>query len=235
MKRISLMLATAVAILSSCNNHSPEQGGKTENAQYQKLYENSMKLKDVHTGIYAIQMILLTDSTNNLRDSLPEMYGAINNINACMETNEASLKRHPNEEKYKNIKVLCLQQLGDVNGQFVLLEDLYQTTKKPQYIANIVSLQLNAGQVKEANKTIEFIINEYRNNKTDSLDIFLDEVNKERVPVLAAAYNMKGYVYMQQRNIPAAKEAYYKAMEIYPDFQMPQRNLEMIITGRYRQ
>jgi tetratricopeptide (TPR) repeat protein len=164
---------------------------------------------------------------------LPELYGAVNNVEACMQTNEDALTRHPKLEKYLNIKVLCLQQIGDMDGQFMLLDQLYKETHKPQYVAQMASLQLAGGQTAEAIKTIDFIISEYKNNKTDSLDIFLDEVNKQKVPVLAAAYNMKGYIYMQKKDITNAKEMYFKALEIYPEFEMPKRNLEAIFARKY--
>ncbi|MES2558468.1 MAG: hypothetical protein V4590_01920 [Bacteroidota bacterium] len=233
MKRFLFILSASALLFAACKNGNQGKPESAENGIYQKLYEKSIKLKDIHTAIYAIQMVLMTDSANSLRDSLPELYGAVNNIEACMQTNEETLKRHPNNEKFKNIKVLCLQQVGDVDGQFLLLEDLYKTTKKPQYIAQIASLQLAAGQTKQAVETIDFIISEFRNNKTDSLDIFLDETNKQKVPVLAAAYNMKGYVYMQKKDITNAKEMYFKALEIYPDFVMPKRNLEAIFARKY--
>ena len=232
MKRIIIILSATAIFCISCNRgNKPESVNVNDN--YQKLYEKSMKLKDLHTSIYAIQMILLTDSTNALRDSLPELYGAINNIEACMVTNEETLKRYPNDEKFLNIKVLYLQQLGDMDGQFILLEKLYQQTKKPQYIAQMASLQLAGGQAKEAMNTINFILEEFKNNKTDSLDIFIDEQNKQKVPVLAAAYNMKGYVYMQRKDITNAKEMYFKALEIFPNFEMPKRNLEAIFARKY--
>jgi len=50
--------------------------------------------------------------------------------------------------------------------------------------------------------------------------------------VNAAAWNMKGYIYMQQKNIEKAKECYFKALEIYPEFVMPKRNLEMIFSRK---
>jgi tetratricopeptide (TPR) repeat protein len=232
MKRFLILLSTSALLFTACKN-----GGETpapaEQKVYEKVYTESMKLKDLHSAIFAIQMILLDDSTNSLRDSLPELYGAVNNIEACMITNEAAIKRHPNEEKYLNIKVLCLQQIGDLDGQFMLLDQLYKQTNKPQYIAQMASLQLAGGQPKEALKTIDFIIKEYKDNKTDSLDIFLDEVNKQKVPVLAAAYNMKGYIFMQRKDITNAKEMYFKALEIYPEFEMPKRNLEAIFARKY--
>jgi tetratricopeptide (TPR) repeat protein len=232
MKRFLVLLSLSALVFTACKNGNDTAAPK-ENNVYEKLYSQSMKLKDLNTAIFAIQMILMDDSTNTLRDSLPELYGAVNNIEACMTTNEDAIKRHPNEEKYLNIKVLCLQQIGDFDGQFVLLDQLYKQTHKPQYIAQMASLQLAGGQAKEAMKTIDFIIKEYKNNTTDSLDIFLDEVNKQKVPVVAAAYNMKGYVYMQRKDITNAKEMYFKALEIYPDFEMPKRNLEAIFARKY--
>lgn len=232
MNRLFLLSFAFLLLVVSCKNN-PASSNASGSDDYQKLYQKSMKLKDLNTAIYAIQMILIQDSTNALRDSLPELYGAVNNIEACMLTNEETLKRYPKEEKFLNIKILCLQQVGDMNGQFVLLEQLYQQTKKPQYIAQMASLQLAAGDSKEAIKTIDYIINEFQGNKTDSLDIFLDEQNKQKVPVLAAAYNMKGYVFMQRKDIKNAKEMYFKALEIYPEFEMPKRNLEAIFARKY--
>ncbi len=232
MKKVFILVSVSALFLAACTSKT-EQPSTSDNGPYQQLFEKSMKLKDIHTAIYAAQMILLTDSTNILRDTLPELYGAVNNLEACMQTTEDALKRHPNEEKYLNIKVLYLQQIGEMDEQFRILEQLYAQTKKPQYIAQIASLQLAGGQPKEAMKTIDFIITEYKDNKTDSLDIFLDEVNKQKVPVVAAAYNMKGYVYMQRKDITNAKEMYFKALEIYPEFEMPKRNLEAIFARKY--
>lgn len=232
MKRFLFILSATALLFTACKDGNQPKAESTEKNVYEKLYDKSIKLKDLHTAIYAIQMVLMTDSANSLRDSLPELYGAVNNIEACMQTNEETLKRHPNEEKFKNIKVLCLQQIGDMDGQFLLLEDLYKTTKKPQYIAQMVNIQLASGQTKEAVETIDFILSEFRNNKTDSLDVFIDENNRQRVPVLAAAYNMKGYVYMQKKDINNAKEMYFKALEIYPQFEMPKRNLEAIFARK---
>jgi tetratricopeptide (TPR) repeat protein len=233
MKRFLFFLSTSALLLTACKNGGGQSSGNGSDSTYHRLYTKSIKLKDLNTAIFAIQMVLLNDSADGLRDSLPELYGAVNNVEACMQTNEDALKRHPNEEKYLNIKVICLRQIGDMDGQFILLDQLYKQTHKPQYVAQMASLQLAGGQTSEALKTINFILEEYKNNKTDSLDIFLDEMNSQKVPVVAAAYNMKGYIYMQRKDITNAKEMYFKALEIYPEFEMPKRNLEAIFARKY--
>jgi tetratricopeptide (TPR) repeat protein len=89
------------------------------------------------------------------------------------------------------------------------------------------------GNAREALKITERILTEFKNNKTDSLDVMIDERNRQKVPVLAAAHNMRGYIFMQQKNINKAKEEFFAALEIYPDYVMPKQNLEMIFARKY--
>ncbi|MFA6260705.1 MAG: tetratricopeptide repeat protein [Bacteroidia bacterium] len=230
--RTYLILGILLVSSISCNyslDVKSDENSKT--AEYQQLYERSMKIKDLQTAITAIQLILLEDSSSTLRDSLPELYGAVNNLDACMATNEEALKRNPNSEKYKNIKVLCLQQIGDLDGQFTLLKDLFETTDKPQYLAQIAAIQIATDNLKDANETIDLMMTKYAKS-TDSLEVFVDERRKQMVPVIAAAWNMKGYIYMQQKNISKAKDAFFAALEIYPDFVMPKNNLEAIFARK---
>ena len=51
---------------------------------------------------------------------------------------------------------------------------------------------------------------------------------------MAALWNMKGFGYMQQKNIEKAKEAFFQSMEIYPEFVMPKRNLQLIFDRKMR-
>ena len=227
MKPVLLIFST---FLLACNPPEPTVQ-PNKNDDYKKMYEHSIRIKDFNSAIAAIQLILVNDSNNPLRDSLPELYGVVNNLHSCLITTEASLKKYPKDEKFKNLKVLCLQQTGDLDGQMVLLKDLYESTGKAQYISQIASMQIGTGNLKDASETIDLILSRYKES-TDSLDIFLDETNKQKVPVNAAAWNMKGYIYMQQKEIESAKEAYFKALEIFPDFVMPKRNLESIFSRK---
>lgn len=229
MRTLIIIFAGMVTLFSCKENNTP---ASSTHADYQKLFDRSMAVKDYSTAITAIQFILLTDSTHALRDSLPELYGAVNNVSACLQTVDETLKRHPKEEKFLNLKLLCLQELGRIDEQFAMLRNLYETTNKPQYIAQIASIQVATGNMNDARETIDTILVKYKDSK-DSLDVFVDETNKQKVPVTAAAWNMKGYIYMQQKNIDKAKECYFKALEIYPNFMMPRRNLEMIFARKY--
>jgi tetratricopeptide (TPR) repeat protein len=219
----------ALTLFFACKPSSNQGTGAT--ADHKKLYEKSVAMKDYQTAITAIQMVLLSDSTNGLRDSLPELFGAVNNVQACLSAVTESLKRYPNDEKFQNIKLICLQETGEVDEQFAILTNLYKSTGKVQYIAQIASLQVGTGNLAEARKTIDNILANYKGSK-EILEVFADERTKQQVPVEAAAWNMLGFVYMQQKNLEKAKECYFKALEIYPDFAMPKRNLDLIFSRK---
>jgi tetratricopeptide (TPR) repeat protein len=232
----AVIIFTAIAFLFiSCNNKqtSSEQTGASVIDANIKLYEHAMKAKDFQTAITAIQYILLEDSTHQFRDSLPELFGAVNNLEACLMATESAMIRYPDNEKYKTIMLICLQQIGDFEGQTVLLNDLYQQTKKPEYVIQIVTMLIQTGQLKQASKTIDELMKEFKNSK-ESIEVAKDENSKQRVPIMAALWNMKGYTYLQMKNVDKAKEAFFKALEIDDKFEMPKRNLNMIFDNRMR-
>lgn len=220
--------AIAATVLFACNN----AGKQTNKDTYKKLYDKSMELKDYPTAIMAIQMMLLEDSTlTAYQDSLPELYAATNNIEACANTIDVTMKRHPKEEKFLQVKALVQQETGDYEGVMATYNTLYETTQKLPYLYQVGTLHFSSGRMDEAVKIVDLILSKAPDSK-DSLDIFVNEQQKQKVPVLAAALNFKGYIYAQQRNMPEAKKYFEAAIRSFPDFVMARRNLQQLTGGR---
>ncbi|MBP9187394.1 MAG: tetratricopeptide repeat protein [Bacteroidia bacterium] len=233
---MKLLITTAIAAtltLTACNtNNAPTGNASLE--KFKTLYKTSYDLKDIPTAITAVQLILSEDSTNTLRDSLPSMYLAVQNIEACYTTTEAALKRHPEDEEYAKYKMLCLEQLGKADELFALAKNLYAKTGKAEYMYKIASVQLVTGEFDAATKSINEMMEKYKNT-TDSVDIFIDQGQSQRVPIVAACWNMKGYLFIQTQKYQKAGEAYQKAIQIFPDFVMARRNLQQLIQGAQQQ
>jgi tetratricopeptide (TPR) repeat protein len=221
----------AASVLFACNNKQAPQSSTTSHTNYKRLYEKSMDFKDYPTAIMAIQMMLLEDSTlTAYQDSLPELYAATNNIEACSKTIDVTLSRHPKEEKFLQVKALVQQETGDYAGVFTTYTTLYETTKKLSYLYQIGTLHFSAGKLDEASKTVDLILTKAETSK-DSLDIFVNEQQKQKVPILAAALNFRGYIYAQQRNLSEAKVYFEAAIKVFPDFVMAQRNLQQLMSA----
>ncbi|TAE86331.1 MAG: tetratricopeptide repeat protein [Bacteroidetes bacterium] len=224
-----LTTISAVVLLSACNQKSV-----TDVKSLEVLYKKSYDLKDISTAITSVQLILLQDSTHALRDSLPAMYLSVQNIDACLTTTEDALKRKPNDEELLKYKMLCLEQLGKGEELLTLSNDLYNKTKKSEYLYKSVSVQLAMGNFEVASKNIDDMMEKYKGS-TDSVDMIIGEGQNQRVPILAACWNMRGYVYIQTQKYQQAAEAYQRAIQIFPDFVMARRNLQQLIQSAQQQ
>lgn len=229
MRKLILTLAAA-SVLAACNNTSDNAATDKLTALYKKSYD----LKDIPTAITAVQLLLQHDSTNALRDSLPSMYFAVQNISACLTTTNASLTRNPENEDLNNLKLLCLEQQGEGKEVLALASKLYAKTGKVEYIYKQASVQLMSGDFEVAGKTIQTMMDKYKAAK-DSVDIFIDQSQAQKVPVVAACWNMRGYMFIQKQQYQQAAEAYQKAIQIFPDFVMARRNLQQLIQGMQQQ
>jgi tetratricopeptide (TPR) repeat protein len=223
--RIFLTLTAAAAMLASCNQNS---SGNI--SQLETLYKKSYDLKDVPTAITAAQLILAQDSTHYLRDSLPAMYMAVQNVDACLATTEEALKRKPEDEELQKYKLLCLEQTGEADKMLILADQLYKKTNKAEYLYKVASVQLITQKFEDAEKSINEMQEKYKNTN-DSITIFIDQMRSQKVPVLATTWYMRGYLFIQNNKYQQAIEAYQKAIQIFPDFVMARRDLQQLIQG----
>ena len=151
--------AIAATFLFACNQNAPQQSAKNNNETYKKLFDKSMNLKDYHTAIMAVQMMLIEDSTQvNYRDSLPELYAALNNVEAVSKTIDATLARHPKDEKFLQVKAVVQQEEGDYEGVLKTYSTLFETTKKLTYLYQIGTMHFQAGKLAEAETVVDEVL-----------------------------------------------------------------------------
>lgn len=215
MKKILIVLCLISSVIACKNNSSNTQA--TDN--YKKLFNKSMDGKDYPTAIMACQMILINDSTQTLyADTLPELYAAINNIMACDIVTEAALKRNPKSERLLLIKALCAEQMGKVEEQMSLYNQLYAINKKPEYLYRITATHFGTGNFQAAENNLKEL-EQMAVNSHDSIDFLISETEKQKVPLKAALLNMRAIMSAQRdRDLPSAKKYFEAAIREFPDF-----------------
>ncbi|MFN4083342.1 MAG: tetratricopeptide repeat protein [Bacteroidia bacterium] len=216
--RKNILILSILFIVFSCNNN------QSKITDYKALYDKSMAVKDYHTAITALQVLLLTDSNNtSYLDTLPELYAAVKNFEASNYYTDLALKRYPDSEKYLQIKALCVQQTGNFEEELGLYEKLYESTKKLPYLYQLTAYYFSSGQTKEAKNYLEKL-EELSKNSTDSVDFMISETEKQKVPIKAAIYNMKAYMSVQNRDLASAKKFFEMALKEFPDFITAKQN-----------
>lgn len=217
-----------MALIFACGDKSSKK------ANNKTLFEKSMAIKDYNTAIVAIQYMLLHDSTLTIyEDTLPELYIATSNVEAADYYTTKALVRKPNDERFLQIKALCAQQKGKVEEEFDIYNKLYATSHKLSYLYQITAFQFSSGQMEQAAKNLAEL--ETKASPKDSVDFALSETDKQKVPLIAAVYNMKAYMQAQNRDLMGAKKYFEMALKEFPDFVMAKRNLQQLMQGGRQQ
>ena len=227
MRKITFILLLLI-VTAACNKSG-------SNKTYQDLYTKSLQVKDYQTAITALQFLLLSDSTNkNYLDSLPELYASVLNYSAAEYYTDIALKTYPSNEKYLQVKALCLQQNGKIESILDIYNKLYASTQKITYLYQIATFQFSAQDMASVENTVK-LLEEKMVNSTDSVDFLISETEKQKVPVRAAVYNMKAYMVAQKRDLADAKKYFEMAIKEYPQFVTARQNLQQLIEGGRQQ
>jgi len=233
MKKIIIAICVLVS-LTSCNN----KGGSSSNAieSYKKLFDKSMNSKDFPTAIVAAQLILIDDSTQILyADTLPELYAATNNIYACNDAAANALKRNPKSERYLLIKALCAEQLGNMEEQMSIYNQLYAINKKPEYLYRITAAHFGSANFQAVENNLKEL-DEMAKTSKDSIDFMISENEKQKVPLKAALLNMRAIMAAQKdRDMVSAKKYFEAAIREYPDFIVAKEFYKRLMSGGRQQ
>ncbi len=225
MKKIVIAIAVLMS-LAAC-----QQETSNASSDYDRMLRKSYQIKDYHSAITAIQLLLLKDSTQKqYLDSLPELYVAVRNMDAAEFYTDLALKEKPADEKLMQMKALCLENKGDFEGTLDLMNKLYVSTKKITYLYQLTAIQLQGGDMDNAKKGIK-VLEEQMANSTDSVDFMLSATEKQKVPVRAAVYHLKAYTLAQNRDLMGAKGYWEKALKEYPQFMAAREAYMQLMQG----
>lgn len=226
MKKIIIAICVFVS-LTSCNNKS-----SNSIESYKKLFDKSMNSKDFPTAIVAAQLILIDDSTEVLyADTLPELYAATNNIYACNDAAENALKRNPKSERYLLIKALCAEQLGNMEEQMSIYNQLYAINKKPEYLYRITAAHFGSANFQAVENNLKEL-DEMAKTSKDSIDFMISESEKQKVPLKAALLNMRAIMAAQKDNdMLSAKKYFEAAIREFPDFIVAKEFYKRLMSG----
>jgi tetratricopeptide (TPR) repeat protein len=224
-----VLIITVMSIIVACK---PSNNSNT--SDYEKVLSKSYQIKDYHTAIAAIQMLLVQDSTQKqYLDSLPELYVAVRNMDAAEHYTDLALKDKPNNEKLMQLKALCLENKGDFEGTLDIMNKLYVSTKKLSYLYQLTAIQLQGGDLDNAKKGIKSLEDQMANS-TDSVDFMLSETEKQKVPIRSAVYHLKAYTLAQNRDLMGAKDYWEKALKEYPQFMAAREAYMQLMQGARR-
>jgi len=244
MKRITILLtATAVLFttvafaqkgksaepqLNSEQPASPQGNNATLFNAQMAAYKTAMKYYDLQSAASAIYSALaLNPERTDLVDSLAYIYFAGEKYPQSFLVGEEILKKNENRNDIREIVAVSKQSLGMGKEALVDYETLFRATKDIQFLYQIATIQYQLKRFGECIGSLDQIIS---NPESAKLEVSLrnQDGSGQKVPMKAAAYNVKGICAMEVNQKDAAKDNFSKALELYPDFQLAQNNIKFL-------
>jgi tetratricopeptide (TPR) repeat protein len=233
---ICILSQIALAQKSKTSIESPAQNNINNlNEQLYKLNENtyrtSLSFGDAVVAKQALyNMIALKPENTKLKDTLAILYLNLGQVQQSLMLSKEIISTSADNLPILEIKAISEQNLGLSKDALATYENLYEKSKNIFHLYQIATLQYELKRLAECNQSVDQILGSPESEKNE-ININTGRQNQQqKVPLKAAAYNIKGVLAMDLNENAIAKASFEEALKIAPEFVLAKNNLEFIKT-----
>lgn len=232
MNKINLLLAlllclgsVAYAQQENTNTQDAESLRKRNEAD-QRVYTLAMRYNDLPAArVKLMELIERNPNNNRYPELLANLYFEAGQYASSAVAAIDLLERNDQNAAALEIAAYSLEQLGAMDRALPNFERHYLITGNLFSLYKSAYLQFSLDKEEEAMNSVNMIIRDRKS--TDEIIGFPTAGNDtQQVNLKAAALNLKGMIYMGQKNKAEAIEALNEALSLAPDFQLAQENLK---------
>ncbi len=196
--------------------------------QQKFIFENATLYNDPVVARTALYNMLAMDPTNNnLLDSLAVFYFEYGQYASAAIVAQEAQKRNPENILALEIAAISFESLNIKDRALTEYESLFLKNNNTFTLYKIAFLQYDLERFNESNTSADILLR--RKEASESTIAFQkSDETQQQVPLSAAIYNLKGIIAVQLDKKDQAVEHFNKALEIAPDFELVQANLQDI-------
>ncbi|HXH17705.1 MAG TPA: hypothetical protein VNJ07_01375 [Chitinophagales bacterium] len=198
--------------------------------QQKDIYTMARKYGDANAARSALfNLIVLHPKDSSWLDSLFLFYCDTRSYPQAVMLGNELIKKSPDDTTTRELLAISKQSLGLLKEALDDYEILLKATGKSAYLYQIATIQYNLKRVEECAVSIERLLAMPDIENENVLIQYGQNQNlQQRVPIKAAAYNIKGVLARDIGNKDVAVESFQKALEVFPDFELAKGNLETL-------
>jgi tetratricopeptide (TPR) repeat protein len=204
-----------------------QNSGSLSLSQLRSVYAKSLSISDFGTAISTMYQIMELDPNPANKDTLCLLYFNANMLTQATILGEEIAKANPDKLLIRQVLAISKQQLGMNVEALSEYEKIYASTHKAEDLYQIASLQYGLKRYGECISNLDRLIAEAENEKK-KINVSVYQNQQQEVPISAACYNIKGVIALEVNQPEEAKKMFNKALDIFPDFFLPKRSLEMM-------
>ncbi|RZS98223.1 tetratricopeptide repeat protein [Cecembia calidifontis] len=223
---LSLCLGTvAFAQQENTASQDPESLRRRNEAD-QRVYQLAMRYNDLPAARIKLMELIERNPTNNrYPELLATLYFEAGQYASAAVASLDLLERNDQSITGLEIAAYSLEQLGALDRALPHFERHYLLTGTLFSLYKSAYLQYSLNREEEALNSVNMLIKDRKS--TEEMVGFPTSSNEtQEVNMKAAALNLKGMIYMGQKNKVEAVEAFRQALELVPNFELAQENLK---------
>ena len=230
----NLLLALVFLLLSTTSyGQKKNKNAKPAPVNHDSLvYAMAMYVGDTSAAINALyQMNVKSPNNTDKLYSLAVLYFEKRAFDQAINVCNLILKQNSKHIKGLQLLAICYQQDDNASGAILVYQQLDSISPGANNRYQMATIMYQIKKYQEALNLLENIISDsllmketmnmnYQNSDKQNLN--------QNVSTQAAAYNMAGFILMENGDMDNAKSFFEKALQIQPDFQLAKGNLAYI-------
>jgi tetratricopeptide (TPR) repeat protein len=223
MRKIVLVFFAVMAI-------SATQAQDAFNVQLE-VYKTSLKYYDLQSAITSLYTAMaIKPERKDLKDSLALIYFSGERYFQANIIAEEIYKDNPKRLDMLEMAAISKQSLGASKEALADYENLYKQKPDLYSLYQIATLQYQLKRYGESVISCDQII---ANAESEKLEASIAmKGGSQKVPLRAAAHNVKGIIAMDLNQPEVAKLQFETALKLFPDFALAQGNLAALAQNK---
>ncbi len=222
-----------IFIFAFCTKLITAQKGKSKNSDASKAdienltYAQGMKYGDPGVTINSLYILIVKHPENiGYKDSLARIYFQLGSYNQCLRVCDDIYKSRPDDTTTLRMMAMSHQSLGHFTEAITTYEKVILLTSNIYDIYQKAALEYRIKRLQESKISIEMVIG--RAGENDKITLYIDQDNKQEVPLRAAAFNLYGMIARDFNDTASARFLFQKALELSPEFYFANANLKAL-------
>lgn len=192
---------------------------------YKTVYDLAYRYSDFAVAREAIyNMISLKPERTGLKDTLTYLYYGGGDYFQVILLGKEILGSQPDKADILELVAVSQQNRGLLKDALESFEKLFAITKDVYHLYNVASLQYMLKRFGECSESLNTII--ASTDTVGEVTISDNAGQSQKVPLKAAAFNMRGVIALEINQQDVAMQNFQKALELFPDFILAKSNLD---------
>lgn len=228
MKKVILFTALIMGIITGFSQTKKGKSAESSKEEMELgIYRQAIKYGDANVAISNLYILIAKHPEMiSYKDSLASIYFQSGQYNPCLKVCSELIQTRSNDSNLLRMSAMCHQGMGMPVEAIADYDQVIKITKNIYDIYQKASLEYRIKRLQESKLNVETVIKDAK--ETDKIVLYIDQENKQTVPIRAAAYNLYGMIAKEFNDTASARFFFNEAIKIYPEFYFANANIKVL-------